>query len=778
MTSSRTFILSLLVLCATACLCLLPPCLPSHIAYAEEVHGVDEILGVSRETFVANMDAHANRYLGTPYTYFADRMDGPGLHMDCSAFVGFALVEQGGVSDALWRSYAISGEASVGYPGTESIDKVFRSKGIASRTFSSTDEILSSGFATKGDIIFAWPQEFGDSPVNGPYSHVGFFWGDSPSDNKMWHSTHSDGLSGNVISDIRGKVEGTLYYRIYKITPNGSIVLTKTSSDATFTENNQAYSLAGAVFGVFGSDGREVKRFTTDEQGHAKAEGLAFGTYTVRELQAPPGYTLDETDHTVTVSERDATLEIADIPAKLNVAIQKMDRETLTAHPLGGASLAKARYRVTYPWQGKTEVREVETDANGQANLDGIPLGTVQIQEMTPPKGYLLDTTVHTYLVMGDTSGTAVYSLQTKNDVSDQAIRGDLQLLKMTARSHERLAKVPFKITSTTTQESHVLVTDANGFASTASAWNSHLQSTNTGMTDKDGIWFGSTNPDDAKGALPFDTYTIEEQPCEANAGKILIPAFTITVSRDSSVIDLGTLTDEGLPVVTIRKVNADTGAQLPGANLELQRFEDSEWVTTTSFISENEAYEEQLLPGAYRLVETQAPEGFLRADPIEFTAITDIPNMEVRMEDEQTHLQLSKISMGSGAELPGAHMQLLDGQGSIVEAWTSTDVPHAITGLKPGDYVLSEDAAPAGYDIATDIPFTLDATSKVQTCVMVDKEIPASAQKLPTTLDMLHTFVPALPAVMGAATAVAVPARRKMRRYRIKQKMLARIAR
>ena len=58
-------------------------------------------------------------------------------------------------------------------------------------------------------------------------------------------------------------------------------------------------------------------------------------------------------------------------------------------------------------------------------------------------------------------------------------------------------------------------------------------------------VWFGTSEPDDSKGALPYDTYIIEEMRCDSNKGFELIPPFEIVVSRNNLVIDLGTLTDE-----------------------------------------------------------------------------------------------------------------------------------------------------------------------------------------------------------------------------------------
>ena len=57
---------------------------------------------------------------------------------------------------------------------------------------------------------------------------------------------------------------------------------------------------------------------------------------------------------------------------------------------------------------------------------------------------------------------------------------------------------------------------------------------------------------------MPYDTYTIEELRCDSNKGMTLIPAFDVVVSKNKTVIDLGTLTDEYEPEITIHTTAAD----------------------------------------------------------------------------------------------------------------------------------------------------------------------------------------------------------------------------
>ena len=59
-------------------------------------------------------------------------------------------------------------------------------------------------------------------------------------------------------------------------------------------------------------------------------------------------------------------------------------------------------------------------------------------------------------------------------------------------------------------------------------------------------MWFGSSQPDDTKGALLYDTYLIEEQRCESNQGMELLQV-EVQVYRDQVMVQLGTLTDDRL---------------------------------------------------------------------------------------------------------------------------------------------------------------------------------------------------------------------------------------
>jgi LPXTG-motif cell wall-anchored protein len=78
-------------------------------------------------------------------------------------------------------------------------------------------------------------------------------------------------------------------------------------------------------------------------------------------------------------------------------------------------------------------------------------------------------------------------------------------------------------------------------------------------------------------------------------------------------------------------------------------------------------------------------------------------------VENTLTTVKISKVDVTGGEELEGAHIQILDKEGSLVEEWDSTTQPHEIHGLLTGEeYTLRETVAPEGYTITTDTTFTL----------------------------------------------------------------------
>ena len=379
---------------------------------------------------------------------------------------------------------------------------------------------------------------------------------------------------------IPGSGSQTVVGSWYQV-PYGYLEIRKSSANASVSEGNSNYSLQGAEYGIYKGD-KQVQTLTTDKNGYAKSGELEEGNYTIKETKASKGFILDTKAHNVTVkSEATTPVNVTEIPQSnpMDLLLQKLDKEAQEAQPQGSASLADAQFTVKFYTEqsdqdpatnGANPARTwiFKTDAEGKSHFtkdymvsgdafytqtDGkticLPLGTVTVQETKAPVGYFSNDTVFVQKITADGVKETVQCYNTSS-VEEQIYRGDLELVKVSDGEQTRLSDVPFTITSVTTGESHTIVTDKNGYASTSSKWNKHTQNTNRGETSEDGVWFGSSTPDDSKGALIYDQYVIEEQRCESNKGMNLLK-FEVTVYKDSVTIDLGTLTDDLIEIGT-----------------------------------------------------------------------------------------------------------------------------------------------------------------------------------------------------------------------------------
>lgn len=170
-----------------------------------------------------------------------------------------------------------------------------------------------------------------------------------------------------------------------------------------------------------------------------------------------------------------------------------------------------------------------------------------------------------------------------------------------------------------------------------------------------------------------------------------------------SNVSDSTTLKINITTRVEITKVDVTNGEELEGAHLVVK---DSNGKIVDEWTSTKEAHViENLVPGKYTLTETIAPEGYiLSEETITFTVKNDGSVTKVKMENtpkDKPIVVISKQDSTTGEELEGAHLELRDEEGNLIEAWVSGKEPHKIEGLAPGKYTLTETLAPEGYELS-----------------------------------------------------------------------------
>ena len=111
-----------------------------------------------------------------------------------------------------------------------------------------------------------------------------------------------------------------------------------------------------------------------------------------------------------------------------------------------------------------------------------------------------------------------------------------------------------------------------------------------------------------------------------------------------------------------------------------------------------------------YTIVEEEIPKGYSGGiTAAEITISEDESKNVVMLTNTHSLIKVSKQSITSTKELPGAKLTITDAQGNVVANWTSTDKPQEIEGLSDGDYTLTETTAPQGYTVAESINFTIE---------------------------------------------------------------------
>ena len=528
--------------------------------------------GVTRAKIVSHLESHEHDdfYLGTPYqggdwqSPNGDTSYNGSAGMNCTGFVSYVLRACGLNTGTFLEQLSLTGStvwAGSGLPydlmsGASNYLNAVQNGDIAAYTFRDKSELLASGLAQKGDIILMW---WSLSPFDdGADNHIGFFWGDSSSEDKMWHSsTHPQ--SGNQISEIVPKTPGS-YFILIKTEneePTYSVTLTKTSADATVTQGNAAYSLAGATYNVYEgttASGAVVATFTTDSSGHATINPpLQPGTYAVKETKAPPGYKLDPDTHVFIIDNADTTIAVVDDPGLMTIRIVKKDSQTGTTAQ-GNANLAGAVYRVSYQKGGQTVTQDITSNADGSFPiLREIPLGTVTVQEITAPPGYKLDSTVHTYTINGSQLVNDTYEL-VPDDITEEVQRGGLTIQKKdsqtgtTPQGDASLAGISFEIVN---ESQNAVVVGGRTIQPG--------QVATTITTNASGVATTGAN------ALPYGDYTVRESATNDSMLLTFTEEISVTIDEDGEMLEYEAEDDVVRGGITVTKQDSQTGSTPQG---------------------------------------------------------------------------------------------------------------------------------------------------------------------------------------------------------------------
>ena len=514
-------------------------------------------------------------------------------------------------------------------------------------------------------------------------------------------------------------------------------------------ETGKTVTLNGASFKIKDSEGnyvvqkvagQKIDTFTTNSKNQVTVPfgelgevtlplELDAGTYTIEELKTPDGFLALEEPISFTITNQydyDAdddkapilTVKVANAQPKGKIIINKTDKET-------GKAMTDIEYLLTAKndivsaidgsilfKKGET-VAKGKTDVNGQVIIDDLFMGEYQLKETLTNEGYVLDETVHDILFKAEDTTTKKYTHEI--NVTNIAPHGQIDLLKTDKDTKEPLGGITFELTA----KEDIYSLDGR---------NTLLYKAGDKVSvdiSENGLYVTNELGEIHIGNLPLGKYELKEvQTLEGYVPNDTVYDIDLSYDHSDKVIytkEINVINEK--TTTEISKVDATDEKELEGAHLSLKDKDGNiveEWVSG----KESHIIRGLLVGEEYTLHEDLAPIGYATASDVTFTVNADGSPTKIVMKDEITKVDISKVDATNEKEIEGAKLTLADKEtGKVVESWTSGKTPHRIEGLEVGKtYNLHEDLAPAGYEVASDVEFTIKDTGEVQKVIMKDQ--------------------------------------------------------
>ena len=490
-----------------------------------------------------------------------------------------------------------------------------------------------------------------------------------------------------------------------------------------------------------------INTFYTDESGALMLPNeLVYGNYELHEVQTANGYMLDETPVPFAVDgqEEVITIEKFNTAQKGRISVQKtgdiftrvnktssaytdedgnmIENPTTYTPVFEIGNLSGAVFQViasediltadgTVRANSGDVVAELTADENGYAETDLLYLGKYEVKEITAPDGYVLNT--ESQFVELTYAGQEIEVRNTVNAafVNDYQ-RIEISLEKILEQdetfaigTNEEYKSVRFGLFA----EEEITAADgtfipANGLIAEISL-DENMKAV---FSEK----------------LPFAKYYVREIAADEHyilSDEKYSVDFTYQGQETEVVsIDCGEFENK-LKRGTVKGLKVgEYNKPLENAVFGLFKSDCTEFTKENALITvksdDKGCFSFADIPfGEFVVREIKAPKGYILSDKVYQVNITeDGQTVEITAENKPITVEFSKRDT-DGNELKGAKLQIVDEKGNVIDEWTSDGTNHIVMKLKAGKYMLTEVAAPDGYEIATDISFEVfeDGTVK-----------------------------------------------------------------
>ncbi|WP_083712053.1 SpaA isopeptide-forming pilin-related protein [Massiliimalia massiliensis] len=501
----------------------------------------------------------------------------------------------------------------------------------------------------------------------------------------------------------------------------GDLIVSKTAEDG---------AKSGFKFQVTGNGIDET--VTTGSNGKATLSDIPAGKYTVKESSVNDKY-VTPAQQTVTVpAGSSVTASFTNKLKKFQVSLVKKDSES-SSNPQGNASLDGAVYGL-YEKDG-TLLEKLITSNGGKASSSYYPCQDgAYIQEITPPKGYLKDSTKYTLK-----AGSANFTIE-KNTISqtvaDDVITGRIAVAKK--------KEIPDPESGTDVDLSSEENAEFQIYLKSAGSYDKAKE------TERDILKTDSAGYDQSK-ELPYGTYVLHQTKGDETTKFV---DREITISENGKIYFYDLLNELKKARIKIIKIDSSTGNAIPmsGIKVKIKNLTTGKWVIDHGkeiFESTEDGTIElsvMLYVGKYEIYEVEAPESFaFLTEPLEFEIKAEDCDKTVTVNLENTP-QKGRIALyKEGEVITGADMvqtelgiltqpiyetRVIGGavynieaaedivignvvrhkKGDVIETLTTKKGEAVYSGyLYPGNYVLVEQTPPDDMLLdSTPIPFTI----------------------------------------------------------------------